>query len=53
MTMINDPGGPLAKGVDAVKRRRVLRYLMLFTVLTLTAVLVTIVMFRALTFVFS
>lgn len=38
---------------DAVKRRRGLRYLMLFTVLTLTAVLVTVVMFRALTFVFS
>lgn len=38
---------------DAVKRRRVLRYLMLFTVLTLTAVLVTVVMFRVLTIVFS
>lgn len=38
---------------DAVKRRRGLRYLMLFTVLTLTAVLVTIVMFRVLTIVFS
>lgn len=38
---------------DAVKRRRVLRYLMLLSVLTLTAVLVTIVMFRALTIVFS
>ncbi|MBF6620688.1 MAG: hypothetical protein ITG02_10720 [Patulibacter sp.] len=38
---------------DAVKRRRGLRYLMLFSVLTLTAVLVTIVMFRALTIVFS
>ncbi len=38
---------------DAVKRRRVLRYLMLLTVLTLTAVLVTVVMFRVLTFVFS
>lgn len=38
---------------DAVKRRRVLRYLMLFTVLTLTAVLVTLVMFRVLTIVFS
>lgn len=42
-----------AREFDAVKRRRALRYLMLFTVLTLTAVLVTIVMFRALTFVFS
>lgn len=38
---------------DAVKRRRGLRYLMLFTVLTLTAVLVTVVMFRVLTIVFS
>lgn len=38
---------------DAVKRRRVLRYLMLLTVLTLTAVLVTVVMFRVLTIVFS
>lgn len=38
---------------DAVKRRRGLRYLALFLVLTLTAVLVTLVMFRALTIVFS
>lgn len=38
---------------DAVKRRRGLRFLMLFAMLTLTAVLVTIVMFRALTIVFS
>jgi hypothetical protein len=38
---------------DAVKRRRGLRYLMLFAVLTLTAVLVTLVMFRVLTIVFT
>lgn len=38
---------------DAVKRKRGWRYLMLFAVLTLTAVLVTLVMFRALTIVFS
>lgn len=38
---------------DAVKRRRGLRYLMLLTVLTLTAVLVTVVMFRILMIVFS
>lgn len=38
---------------DAVKRRRGLRYLMLFGVLTLTAVLVTLVMFRVLTIVFT
>jgi len=37
----------------AVKRRRLLRYLALFSVLVLTAVLVTLVMFRVLSIVFS
>ncbi|WP_320671027.1 hypothetical protein [Patulibacter defluvii] len=38
---------------DAVKRRRTLRYLALVTVLILTAVLVTLVMFRVLSLVFD
>lgn len=38
---------------DAVKRRRGLRYLMLLAMLTFTAVLVTLVMFRVLSLVFA
>lgn len=38
---------------DAVKRRRALRYLMLLGVLTFTAILVTLVMFRVLSLVFA
>jgi hypothetical protein len=38
---------------DAVKRRRALRYLMLLGVLTFTAILVTLVMFRVLALVFA
>jgi hypothetical protein len=38
---------------DAVKRRRALRYLMLLGVLTFTAILVTLVMFRILALVFA
>jgi hypothetical protein len=38
---------------DAVKRRRALRYLLLLGMLTFTAVLVTLVMFRALALVFA
>lgn len=38
---------------DAVKRRRALRYLLLLAVLTFTAVLVTLVMFRVLSLVFA
>ncbi|WP_210494328.1 hypothetical protein [Patulibacter sp. SYSU D01012] len=41
------------RAFDAVKRRRALRYLMLLAVLTLTAVLVTLVMFRVLSLVFA
>lgn len=41
------------RAFDAVKRRRALRYLMLLAVLTLTAVLVTLVMFRVLGLVFA
>lgn len=38
---------------DAVKRRRGLRYLLLLAMLTFTAVLVTLVMFRVLALVFA
>lgn len=38
---------------DAVKRRRGLRYLLLLAVLTFTAVLVSLVMFRVLSLVFA
>ena len=38
---------------DAVKRRRALRYLLLLGMLTFTAILVTLVMFRALALVFA
>ncbi|MDO9409256.1 hypothetical protein [Patulibacter sp.] len=38
---------------DAVKRRRGLRYLALLGMLTFTAVLVTLVMFRVLSLVFA
>lgn len=38
---------------DEVKRRRTLRYLALVSVLILTAVLVTLVMFRVLSLVFA
>lgn len=38
---------------DAVKRRRGVRYLMLLAMLTFTAVLVTLVMFRVLSLVFA
>jgi type IV secretory pathway component VirB8 len=38
---------------DQVKRRRTLRYLALVSVLILTAVLVTLVMFRVLSLVFA
>ncbi|MGX6449581.1 hypothetical protein ACVU7I_16190 [Patulibacter sp. S7RM1-6] len=41
------------RAFDAVKRRRALRYLMLLAVLTATAVLVTLVMFRVLSIVFA
>jgi hypothetical protein len=42
-----------AREFDAVKRRRALRYLMLLGVLTFTAILVTLVMFRVLALVFA
>jgi hypothetical protein len=38
---------------DAIKRRRALRYLLLLGMLTFTAILVTLVMFRALALVFA
>jgi hypothetical protein len=38
---------------DHIKRRRLLRYLLLFSVLVGTAVLVTLVMFRVLSIVFA
>lgn len=41
------------RAFDAVKRRRALRYLLLLGMLTFTAILVTLVMFRALALVFA
>ncbi|WP_026911330.1 hypothetical protein [Patulibacter minatonensis] len=41
------------RAFDAVKRRRALRYLLLLGMLTFTAILVTLVMFRVLSLVFA
>lgn len=41
------------RAFDAVKRRRGIRYLMLLAMLSFTAVLVTLVMFRVLSIVFA